>query len=158
MSRATRQAISLCTCSVACLKAIKEQKLIGSPDLKKELDKAIETGVNACATYPADPTATMKTLDKDSIWIIKKMTTWNKLINENHRGWDLSILLYTAHQSISDVLGLIRDPKKIKILEPILAPIEKILDFINERDTNFAKCRYADDTLKTLYKILGFVP
>ncbi len=154
-SRSIRQAIVLLASVSGALQTVRDEQMIGNPDLVKELHQAIKLSNHAVATYP-DLGATAASMAKDERWIVDKMVQWKKLLDDIPRRWEYFVLISIAYQAAVDLLGRLRDKSKIALVEPILAPLEVISDFSDPLGRNEAAFVCADETLSSLYGLVGF--
>lgn len=85
-----------------------------------------------------------------------RLIDWKNDIEKTKKEWEYFVMVSVAYQAVVDLLGKVRDRRKIELLEPILAPISKISDFSDPAGVNCEAFECADMALKSLYRQLEF--
>jgi hypothetical protein len=154
-SKSVKQAMAILAACHGALLGIKDDCSLGAQEVVKALDSALAAADCAMRLYPG---AVVKDERADGKWIIERMLRWKKSIESVPREFEYFVLVSIAHQCVVDLLGKVRDKKKIFLLEPLLQALQHMSDFSDPLGRNIAAFECAESALRELYTQVDFQP
>jgi len=155
-SKSIRQAIVILASTHGALKTISEQCAVG-PEIAQEIKTALGLAHHAICHYPCSQGKDdALLLAKDGQWTVERMLNWKKEIEQVPKEWEYFVLVSVAYQAIADLVGKLKDRRKLALVEPLLGPIGRISDFSDPAGINYDAFECADATMRKLYEQIEF--
>jgi hypothetical protein len=93
---------------------------------------------------------------KSQMEIMKAMDEWQPHITAIAPDLKLPVVAALAELCWTDLREKIKDKTKLRLMEPLHAPLKKIREFTDPNGVNFPAFEKSDDMMRVLHGIIGF--
>jgi hypothetical protein len=91
---------------------------------------------------------------KDSKWANERVDEWGKLIVDVKDRHNLPVFSKMCSRCLEDLKTVIKNKRKLELLQTLNDPIQKIVDFVDPNGENFQAFEKADVIMDELYQLI----
>jgi hypothetical protein len=149
MSKASRQTISM----IAMVNGV--FITIDNYDLAPELAPTVKWGLEVCNGCMVEFPETGNK-EKNGLWCKRKLEEIEDCFNQADSLYSMIVLVSMSTHIMEDLTSKIKDPLKLKLLEPIYDVVTGLSQQIDPQGDCFDAYKEADRLLYEFYKVIGF--
>jgi len=150
MSKATNQALVQLSITAGCFNTLRENKAFSRVDIKYLVESGIIKTTQAVIDWPCTGEA-----DKNNKWIKSRLLVWYKFLQKDTDNYYTdTVMIKMAERMITTLTEKIRDPVKLKLLQPIVDILKELSDFTDPKGIHFPAFEKSDQLLNKLYELI----
>ena len=148
-SLSTRQSIALLAVIGGSLSRINDCRMFSVVSMKKMVADTYKTVIKIMDSWPEDSHSI-----KDAEWINKRVDDWGHFLHDIKDHHNLPVFATVCSRCLDDLRTMIRNKKKLQMLDQIEEPIQKILNFIDPNLENVPAFEKANLIMDHLYELI----
>lgn len=130
---------------------INSNRMISRLDIRKLMEDTYKQVIGTLKEWP-NPGDDAKII----AWVNAKIERWEPhilAVRDYHR---LVVLSKVCERCIADLIGKVRDPRKLHLLNQLREPLSKLHDYVDRDGENFRAYEKCDELMDYLYDLIGW--